>query len=61
MAITIRNLEVDFNVEGEGDEAAFAKLFDKYAKRWSREREDEKARERHSNKERCLGDREHED
>jgi hypothetical protein len=34
--VTIDNLEVSFEVEGEGDEAVFATLFEKYIKRWSR-------------------------
>ena len=28
--VTISNLEVNFDVEGEGDEATFARLFEKY-------------------------------
>ena len=35
-SVTIHNLEVSFQVEGEGDEAVFARLFDKYVKRWRR-------------------------
>lgn len=61
MPVTIQNLDVRFDVEGEGDEAVFAKLFAKYARRWSRDLEEEKARERRSNCERLLGDRHDED
>ena len=32
--ITIQNLEVRFEVEGEGDEAVFARLFQKHMRRW---------------------------
>jgi hypothetical protein len=32
--ITIQNLEVRFEVEGEGDEAVFARLFQKNMRRW---------------------------
>ena len=60
MALKIKHLEVKFDVEGEGDEAVFAKLFDVNAERWNRKLEEDRARQRHSNNERCLGDREHE-
>ena len=32
--ITIQNLEVRFEVEGEGDESVFARLFQKNMRRW---------------------------
>ena len=32
--ITIHNLEVRFEVEGEGDEAVFGRLFQKNMRRW---------------------------
>jgi hypothetical protein len=32
--ITIHNLEVRFEVEGEGDEVVFARLFQKNMRRW---------------------------
>ena len=57
MAVTIQNLDVRFDVEGEGDEAVFARLFSKYAKRWEREREEQVARQKRSDCERSLGDR----
>jgi hypothetical protein len=44
-SVTIQNLEVSFQVEGEGDEAVFAKLFEKYVNRWSRLRSEAKARQ----------------
>jgi hypothetical protein len=61
MPVTIQNLDVRFDVEGEGDEAVFAKLFAKYVRRWSREHDEEETRARRSNGERSLGDRPDED
>jgi hypothetical protein len=60
MAVTIHNLDVRFDVEGESDEAVFARLFSKYAKRWNKEREEEKTRQKRSDCERSLGDRQEE-
>ncbi len=61
MPVTINNLDVRFDVEGEGDEAVFAKLFAKYAKRWGCEQEEAAARRRGAEAERSLGDRHDED
>ncbi len=55
--LTIHNLEVRLDVEGEGDEAVFAKLFDKYIRKWNRLAEEAKARQRMANEHRSLGDR----
>lgn len=55
--VTIHNLEVRFDIEGEGDEAAFAKLFEKYICRWGRLEAEMKTRQRLSDSERALGDR----
>lgn len=60
MPVTIHNLDVRFDVEGEGDEAVFARLFTKYSKRREKEREDEKKRQKRADCERSLGDREEE-
>lgn len=57
MPVTIQNLEVRFDVEGEGDEAVFARLFSKYIKQWSRQETEQRARQRMSDAERALGDR----
>ena len=57
MPVTIHNLEVRFDVEGEGDEAVFARLFAEHIRQWKREEEERKSRERRSNAERSLGDR----
>lgn len=55
--VTIHNLEVSFEVEGEGDEAVFAKLFDKHIRRWSRLETEMKAKQRRLEGERALVDR----
>lgn len=56
--VNISNLEVRFDVEGDGDDAAFARLFEKHIRRWSREAEEERERERRGRDERAVGDRE---
>jgi len=43
--VTIHNLEVSFEVEGEGDEAKFGKFFEKHIKRWNRLEAEVKNRE----------------
>jgi hypothetical protein len=53
---TIHNLEVRLDVEGEGDEAVFVKLFDKYIRKWHRASEEAKARQRLTDEHRSLGD-----
>jgi hypothetical protein len=55
--VTIHNLEVRFDVEGEGDEAAFRKLFERCIREWSRNCEEAQARERFLARERALGER----
>jgi hypothetical protein len=52
--VTIQNLEVSFQVEGEGDEAVFAKLFEKYVKRWSRLEAEAKTRQHRLDCDRSL-------
>ena len=54
--VTINNLDVRFEVEGEGDEAAFARLFEKYANKWGRRQEEAREHERRLESERALGD-----
>jgi len=61
MPVTINNLDVRFDVEGEGDEAVFARLFAKYAKQWTQQNEEAEARKKRSDCERSLGDRHQED
>lgn len=55
--VTIHNLEVRLEVEGDGDEAVFARLFQKYIRAWSREHERLKQQERRAAADRSLGDR----
>ncbi len=55
--VTIHNLEVSFQVEGEGDEAVFGKMFDKYIKRWDRLHTEAQVREHRLECERGLVDR----
>jgi len=55
--VTIQNLEVRFDVEGEGDEAVFARLFSKYMRTWHRQQAEQEARHRSAERERSLGDR----
>jgi hypothetical protein len=33
--ITIQNLEINFDVEGDDDEQAFARLFSEYIRKWA--------------------------
>jgi hypothetical protein len=55
--VTIHNLEVRFDIEGEGDEAAFVRLFEKCIRQWSSKQEEVRWRERMLANERALGDR----
>ncbi len=55
--VSVNNLEVRFDVEGEGDDAAFARLFEKHIKQWSREADEVQQRERRGRNERAVGDR----
>jgi hypothetical protein len=55
--VTIHNLEVRLDVEGEGDEAVFIRYFDKYINIWHRRTQEMKARLHQSEAHRSLGDR----
>ncbi len=44
--VTIHHLEVQFDVEGEGDEAVFARLFEQHMRRYSRAEQMQRERER---------------
>jgi hypothetical protein len=55
--VTIQNLEVQFDVEGEGDEAVFAKLFEQYMRRYRRMEQAQHDRERRIETESQIGDR----
>jgi hypothetical protein len=52
--VTIHNLEVRLDVEGEGDEAAFVKLFEKYIKLWHRRMEEAKSKQKIANEHRSV-------
>lgn len=55
--VTIHHLEVRLEVEGEGDEAVFARLFDRYIRKWHRLAEEARMRQRCADDYRSLGDR----
>jgi hypothetical protein len=55
--VTIQSLDVRFDVEGEGDEAVFARLFEKQMKTWRRLEREQEQRKRMGDQERTLGDR----
>ena len=56
--VTIHNLEVRLEVEGDGDEAVFSRYFDKYIRKWSKLTEEARARQKQVDRDRSLGDRE---
>ena len=55
--VTIQNMEVRFDVEGEGDEHVFAHLFKQHIERWARQQQERGRREKNAQGERALGDR----
>jgi len=59
--VTINNLEVHFDVEGEGDQAVFTRLFEEHIRKWSRLQTEAEMRRRQSECDRALGDRAEED
>ena len=52
--VTIQNLEVRFEVEGDEQEQAFGRLFEKYMRRWSRQATEQAQRRRLADAERRL-------
>ena len=54
--ITIQNLEIRFDVEGDDDREAFARLFNEFIKRWSSQAEEQRQRESEAMRERSLTD-----
>lgn len=54
--ITIQNLEVQFDVEGDDDREAFARLFREFMRRWAAEAAAERRRELELRRERSLGE-----
>jgi hypothetical protein len=55
--VTIQNLDVTFDVEGEGDSAAFSRLFERHIEAWCRRQERETRRRQAVEEQRGLGDR----
>ena len=58
--VTIRHLEVRLEKEGEGDEAIFAHLFEKYIKQWNRNMEEARVRQRMAAEHRSVSDQDSE-
>jgi phage tail-like protein len=56
--VTIQNMQVRFDVEGESDEHVFARLFHHHIRHWATNDRAQKCRERQDREERSLGDRE---
>lgn len=54
--LTIHHLEVQFDVEGEGDTAVFSRLFEQHMRRYSQAEQAARARERRLREESRLGD-----
>ena len=55
--VKIDNLEVRFDVDGEGDEQVFTELFNKYIQEWGRRQDEQQKLQRRMNTDRQLGDR----
>jgi hypothetical protein len=55
--VTIQSMEVRFDIEGEGDEQVFARMFKQHIERWARQQQDRARREKDARNERALGDR----
>jgi hypothetical protein len=54
--VTIQQLNVQFDVEGESQDAVFAALFHRHIREWSRRERDRCERERNASASRSLGD-----
>jgi hypothetical protein len=59
--VTIHHLEVHLEIEGEGDEAVFSRLFDKHIGKWHKLAEEAKLRQCRADDYRSLGDRPQQD
>ena len=55
--VTIHNLDVHLDVQGEGDEAVFVRLFQKYMRRWCEQENRQKQQAKRAAADRSLGDR----
>jgi hypothetical protein len=54
--VTIQNLEVQFDVVGDGDEAVFARLFERHIRQYMRVQHVERERERRIDAECRIGE-----
>jgi hypothetical protein len=54
--VTIENLEVQFDVSGDGDEQVFARYFARFIEQWWQDREQDKMLERRLRSDQMLGD-----
>ena len=53
--VTIQNLEVRFDVEGDGDAEVFTRMFNAHIRSWQQQDQDRRTRDRRSAAERSLG------
>ena len=54
--VTIENLEVQFDVTGDGDEQVFARYFARFINEWSQCQEQEQKLQRRLRQDQMLGD-----
>lgn len=54
--ITIEHLEVQFDVEGEGDEQVFARYFARYINQWQRLQHQDEQQQQRLRRDQCIGD-----
>ena len=54
--VTIENLEVQFDVSGDGDEKVFADYFTRYINEWSQAQEQEQSLQQRLHRDQMLGD-----
>lgn len=54
MAVTIHNLQVHLEIEGNDEEAAFARMFQKHIDRWCRAYEEQAQRRKYIERARRL-------
>jgi hypothetical protein len=57
MPVTIQHLEIRFDVDGGEEEAAFARLFQKYQGHYARLQRERDEADESSERDRALGDR----
>lgn len=52
--ITIQNLEIQFDVEGDDDEQTFARLFNEFIRKWAAQAEQQRKIDAEASRERSL-------